>query len=195
MISYLRGKIINKQNPGKFVIDVNGVGYEVETSLTTFFTLENATHEISIFIHMIIREDAHLLFGFHNEIERTLFKNLIKVNGVGPKLAITILSSCNPEEFAQAIEQENSQLLAKIPGIGKKTAERLVVEMKGRIEISSLQSSQTTSSNMLTNEAIEALQALGYKYQEASKVINKISAESKDAAQLIREGLQILSTK
>ncbi len=195
MISYLRGKIIDKSNPGKFVIDVNGVGYQVETSLATFFKIEDLKQEVSLFIHMIVREDAHLLFGFYDQEERNLFKNLIKVNGVGPKLAITILSSINPLEFAQAIDQQNSQMLGKIPGIGKKTAERLMVEMKGKIETLSFTSLQSTNENVVPNEAIEALQALGYQYKEASRVINKIFDNTKNSAQSIREGLQILSTK
>lgn len=195
MISYLRGKIIDKSNPGTFVIDVNGVGYQVETSLATFFKVEDLEQEVCLFIHMIVREDAHLLFGFYDQEERNLFKNLIKVNGVGPKLAITILSSINPSEFAQAIDQQNSHILSKIPGIGKKTAERLMIEMKGKIEALSFTSLQSTNDNLVPNEAIEALQALGYQYKEASKVINKIFDETKNSAQLIREGLQILSTK
>ncbi|OYV54264.1 MAG: Holliday junction branch migration protein RuvA, partial [Legionella sp. 21-45-4] len=130
MIGWLKGIIIDKSQPGKLVLDVNGVGYDVETSLSTFFALESVLGAVSVFVHTVVREDAFLLYGFADHQERALFRTLIKVNGVGPKLAITILSSITPTDFVQTIQQQNPSLLTRIPGIGKKTAERLVVEMK-----------------------------------------------------------------
>lgn len=192
MISFLTGRIIEKSQPGKLVLDVNGVGYEVDTTLTTFFTLENCTDLVSLYIHMIVREDALLLYGFKESFERALFRALIKVNGVGPKLAITILSSMKPEEFNKAIETQDDLLLAKIPGIGKKTAQRLVIEMKSDIEkltFEMFKPQMDMSSNEY--EAIEALVALGYKPPEASKAVKKVFHEQKTSEQLIKEALSL----
>ena len=135
MIGWLKGQIIDKREPGRLVLDVSGVGYDVETSLPVFFEVESHTDAISLHIHTIVREDAIILYGFLTLEERSLFRALIRVNGVGPKLAISILSSIRPEEFVRCIQQENAMLLTKLPGIGKKTAERLVVEMKDRLNI------------------------------------------------------------
>src|SRR5580704_8374295 len=134
MIGWLNGQIADKHQPGKFVIDVNGVGYDVETSLNTFFQIDGQNKSVGLHIHTVVREDALLLYGFLEKEERALFRALIKVNGVGPKLAMAILSSISPNEFIQCIQQENSALLTKLPGIGKKTAERLVVEMRDSIK-------------------------------------------------------------
>lgn len=196
MIGWLNGKIVEKNQPGKLVIDVNGVGYDVETSLQTFFQVDSHPDNIGLHIHTVVREDALLLYGFLTQEERTLFRALIKVNGVGPKMAITILSSITPEEFIQCIDQQNTLFLTKLPGIGKKTAERLVVEMKDGIK--NLQISRTVNiqSNLplqQQDEAIKALEALGYKPQEAIKVIRKIDDGSKTCEQLIRQALQVLA--
>ncbi|MDF1757475.1 MAG: Holliday junction branch migration protein RuvA [Legionellaceae bacterium] len=195
MIGWLCGKIIDKQQPGKFVIDVNGVGYDVETSLTTFFTLESETNNIGLHIHTIVREDAFLLYGFIDIDERALFRALIKVNGIGPKVAIAILSSILPSEFIQCIHSQDTALLTKLPGIGKKTAERLVVEMKDSIKNLSYTLPKVAEVGMVNHadEAISALEALGFKRQEISKVIDKIADASKSSEQLIREALRKLS--
>ncbi|MCR9191871.1 MAG: Holliday junction branch migration protein RuvA [Gammaproteobacteria bacterium] len=197
MIGWLNGFVIDKQHPGKLVLDVNGVGYDVETSLTTFFQVESLTEKVGLHIHTVVREDAFLLYGFANQEERTLFRALIKVNGVGPKLAIAILSSISPEEFIQCLHQQNASLLTKLPGIGKKTAERLVVEMKDSIQ-QFTPSSQPQSSVMpkMSNqdEAVSALEALGYKSQEATALIRKIDDGQQTCEQLIRLALQSLST-
>ena len=124
MIGWLNGRVADKQNPGKLVIDVNGVGYDVETSLPTFFQLESQDGIVGLHIHTIVREDALLLYGFLDQQERALFRALIRVNGVGPKMAIAILSSISPDEFIQCIYQKNTEFLTKLPGIGKKTAEK-----------------------------------------------------------------------
>jgi Holliday junction DNA helicase RuvA len=199
MIGWLSGSVVDKHHPGKLVIDVNGVGYDVETSLPTFFQLETQTGAIGLHIHTVVREDALLLYGFLDKQERALFRALIKVNGVGPKMAVAILSSITPDEFIQCIHQQNTVLLTKLPGIGKKTAERLVVEMKDSIQQlpnatkTQASSSQAVLSLGAQDEAISALESLGYKRQEAAKVIGKIDDGQKTCEQLIRQGLQALA--
>jgi holliday junction DNA helicase RuvA len=200
MIGWLNGNVVDKHQPGRLVLDVNGVGYDVETSLNTFFLLESHYKPVGLHIHTVVREDALLLYGFLDKQERALFRALIKVNGVGPKLAMAILSSISPDEFIQCIHQENAALLTKLPGIGKKTAERLVVEMRDSIKQfgEPAAESQNRQSPLIRNsqdEAISALEALGYKPQEALKVVNKIDDGIKSCEQLIREALQILSSR
>ncbi|KTC95546.1 Holliday junction branch migration protein RuvA [Legionella feeleii] len=199
MIGWLSGQVVDKHQPGKLVVDVNGVGYDVETSLQTFFQLESQRGLINLHIHTIVREDALLLFGFLDKEERALFRALIKVNGVGPKLAMAILSSITPTEFIQCITQQNTVVLTKLPGIGKKTAERLVIEMKDSVKqfnsMDSNQLSQKLSINREQDEAISALEALGYKQQEAVKAINKIDDGNKTCEQLIRQALQLLASR
>lgn len=198
MIGWLSGRVADRHQPGKLVVDVNGVGYDVETSLPTFFQLEAQAGIIELHIHTIVREDALLLYGFHDKQERALFRALIKVNGVGPKMAIAILSSISPDEFIHCIHQQNTDLLIKLPGIGKKTAERLVVEMKDSLQqlpgvVTSGTRHVTSMVNNQSDEAISALEALGYKRQEAVKVVNKIDDGQKTCEQLIRQALQILA--
>lgn len=199
MIGWLRGQVMDKNHPGRLVLDVNGVGYDVETSLNTFFQIEKMQETVGLHIHTVVREDALLLYGFKDQEERELFRALIKVNGVGPKLAITILSSITPQEFIQCIRQENAPFLTKLPGIGKKTAERLVVEMRDSIkqfgEITEGPSSRSYTNRNDQDEAASALEALGYKPQEAAKVIKKIDDGHKTCEQLIREALQILAKR
>lgn len=198
MIGWLSGQIVDKHQLGKLVIDVSGVGYDVETSLQTFFQLESHQGKVDLHIHTIVREDALLLYGFLAKQERALFRALIKVNGVGPKMAINILSSISPEEFIQCINQQNTSYLTKLPGIGKKTAERLVIEMRDNIkQFSSMNAEQQSvkpiSSMRVQDEAISALEVLGYKPQEASKAISKIDDGNKTCEQLIRQALQLLA--
>ena len=199
MIGWLDGHIVDKHQPGKLIVNVNGVGYDVETSLNTFFQLDTLNGSVGLHIHTIVREDAFLLYGFLDKQERALFRALIKVNGVGPKMAMTILSSTTPNEFIQCIKQENAVFLTKLPGIGKKTAERLLIEMRDSIK----QFSESTTDaiykpiNMIRgqDEAVSALEALGYKPQEALKAVNKVDNGNKSCEQLIREALQILAAR
>lgn len=197
MIGWLNGRVVDSHNPGRLVVDVNGVGYDVETSLPTFFQVEAENGIVGLHIHTIVREDALLLYGFLDQQERALFRALIKVNGVGPKMAIAILSSISPDEFIHCIHQQNTALLTKLPGIGKKTAERLVVEMKDRLQqlpnSTKHQESQPLKLVREQDEAIKALESLGYKQQEAAKAVNKIDDGSKTCEQLIRQALQILA--
>lgn len=199
MIGWLSGCVVDKHHPGKLVIDVHGVGYDVETSLPTFFQMEAHEGAIGLHIHTIVREDALLLYGFLDKQERALFRALIKVNGVGPKMAIAILSSITPDEFILCINQQNTLVLTKLPGIGKKTAERLVVEMKDSIQQlpqgAALNKNQSSSHFGQQDEAISALEALGYKRPEAVKVINTIDDGQKTCEQLIRQGLQVLAAR
>lgn len=193
MIGWLSGQIIDKQQPGKLVLNVNGVGYDVETSLATFFQVESLPAPVSLHIHTVVREDALLLYGFFTQQERQLFRALIKVNGIGPKSAIAILSSMNPEEFVQCIQHHNLMALTKLPGIGKKTAERLLIEMKDKIMPMASMSSPVTAHHQHRQElaeAISALEALGYKPNEASKMIQRVDDGEKNCEQLIRLALQ-----
>lgn len=198
MIGWLSGFIVDKQQPGKIVLNVNGVGYDLETSLATFFQIELIAGLVELHVHTVVREDALLLYGFANKEERSLFRALIKVNGVGPKMAIAILSSITPADFIQCIHQQNTGLLIKLPGIGKKTAERLVVEMKDSVQQLShaanpLSLHASTMSHQ--DEAISALEALGYKPQEAASLVHKIDDGHQSCEQLIRLALQSLSVR
>lgn len=198
MIGWLDGHIVDKHQPGKLVLNVHGVGYDVETSLNTFFKLDSKNDSVGLHIHTIVREDALLLYGFLERQERELFRALIKVNGVGPKLAMSILSSITPDEFIQCIQQENAVFLMKLPGIGKKTAERLVVEMRDSLNHFSVPATdplKTTHIMSGHDEAVSALEALGYKPQEALKAVNKVNDGSKSCEQMIREALQVLASR
>ncbi len=197
MIGWLNGRVVDRRNPGKLVVDVNGVGYDVETSLPTFFQVEAVDGSVGLHIHTIVREDALLLYGFVDQQERSLFRALIKVNGIGPKMAIAILSSISPKEFIQCIAQQNTAWLTKLPGIGKKTAERLVVEMKDKLQQPTAFGPEPENNHIIVvreqDEAIKALESLGYKQQEATKAIQKIDDGNKTCEQLIRQALQILA--
>lgn len=200
MIGRLRGLIIEKQAPG-IVIEVNGIGYEVAMPMTCFYELPDHGEEAIIFTHLIVREDAQLLYGFNSKQERSLFRELIKVNGVGPKLALTILSGMSASQFILTMQQGEIKSLVKLPGVGKKTAERLIVEMKDRLkQFSSSSIAEMMPSNVPADlisqdndakaEAISALIVLGYKPQEASKIINKVVRIGIDSQTLIKEALR-----
>jgi Holliday junction DNA helicase RuvA len=195
MIGWLQGDIIDALEPGKLVLNVQGVGYDVETSLNSFFQLQAYPKEqVALHIHTIVREDALLLYGFLEREERALFRSLIKISGIGPKVAMAILSSITPSEFVQCIRQENAALLTKLPGIGKKTAERLLIEMRDSIK--QLGGSLPPKEVLMRSqdEAISALETLGYKPQEAARVVTKIDDGLKTPQQLIREALQVLAS-
>lgn len=198
MIGWLKGMVIDNHIPGKLVLDVNGVGYDVETSLQTFFNIDTQQPSLGLHIHTVVREDALLLYGFADKLERSLFRELIKVNGIGPKAAMNILSSISVHEFIHCIEQQNALQLTRLPGIGKKTADRLVVEMRDSIKnlpfttVSDL-GVQPVLVGSVQDEAASALEALGYKQQEALKVIRKIDDGNKTCEQLIRQALQALA--
>ena len=179
MIGRLTGNVIEK-NPPLLVVDVQGVGYEVEVPMNTFYNLPDLHEAITLFTHMIVREDAQFLCGFISDDERRLFRTLIKVNGVGAKLALSILSSVSAQEFARCISENDTKALVKLPGVGKKTAERLVIEVRDKLKdwlpgsLSVEDETQSnTSSHDETSEATSALIALGYKPQEASMMVQQ----------------------
>ncbi|MFH8134773.1 Holliday junction branch migration protein RuvA [Pantoea osteomyelitidis] len=201
MIGRLRGNILEKQPP-LVLIEANGVGYEVHMPMTCFYELPELNQEAVIFTQFVVREDAQLLFGFNSKQERTLFRELVKVNGVGPKLALAILSGMSAQQFVTAVEREEVSTLVKLPGVGKKTAERLVVEMKDRFigmhgdlfggdaAFTLSAPSATPATNDAEAEAVSALVALGYKPQEASRMISKVGRPEADCETLIREALR-----
>jgi len=195
MIGFLRGKLVHKAPPF-LVLDVQGVGYEVEAPMTTFYDLPSINEEIKLHTHLVVREDAHSLFGFSTEADRTLFRTLIKVNGVGPKLALTILSGQSAEEFHRCIHDNDTQTLVRLPGVGKKTAERLIIEMRDRLPdlgdsaMTSTDKAVAVSVGNPKQEAISALCSLGYKPLDASKMVQNINAEGKSCEDIIRLALQ-----
>ena len=194
MIGFLRGVIVKKQPP-LLLLDVQGVGYEVEAPMTTFYALPDKDAEVEIFTHLVVRDDAHLLFGFATENERHLFRTLIKVNGVGAKMALTILSGIEADEFASCIQNNDAARLTKLPGVGKKTAERLIVEMRDRLEGLPMTPISSGSNipdidNDPVNEAVSALIGLGYKPPEASRYVLAVANEGMNSEELIREALK-----
>lgn len=203
MIGRLRGVVIEKMPP-QLVVDVNGVGYEVEAPMTTFYKLPHLGEEVTLFTHFVVREDAQLLYGFADRNERRLFRDLIKVNGVGPKMALTILSGIEATQFVRCVHDGDTNSLVKLPGVGKKTAERLLVEMKDRLKdwnnapedfalVMSDSDVPMPAANQTDNsleEAEQALIALGYKPAQASKAINGIYESGMSTEDLIRHALK-----
>ena len=200
MIGRLTGLLAAKRAP-QILVDCNGVGYEADVSMTTYYQLPEVGEKVSVWTHLLIKDDAHSLIAFTTELERKLFRQLIRVNGVGPKMALTILSGINNQEFAQCVAQNDVATLTRLPGVGKKTAERLIIEMRDKVDefasAGSLEVSDSLpgagSAHSFKNEAIEALQALGYKPLDAERMVKKVeqSGDAIDSASsLIRKALQ-----
>lgn len=201
MIGRLQGKLIEKQAP-MLLIEVSGVGYEVQAPMSTFYQLPDIGSSVTLHTHFVVREDAQLLYGFFTKQERALFRSLIKINGVGPKLAITILSGIEPKNFARCIVENDTATLINLPGVGKKTAELLILKMRdsfndwldGDLPAGSLQNNAATLSATLSSnvsDAISALVALGYKPNDAHKSVHKIAdRENLTSEELIRFALQ-----
>ncbi|NLS11284.1 Holliday junction branch migration protein RuvA [Vibrio sp. SM6] len=199
MIGRLRGILLEKQPP-ELLIEVNGIGYEVQMPMSCFYELPNVGEEAIIYTHFVVREDAQLLYGFNTVKERALFREVIKANGVGPKLGLGILSGMTASQFVASVEREDISTLVKLPGVGKKTAERLVVEMKDRLKgwgMGDLFTPHTDAAPLdapvqsnAEEEAISALLALGYKPTQASKVIAQLAKPDMTAEQLIRDALK-----
>lgn len=193
MISFLHGILTTKTAP-EIVLDVNGVGYNLFTPMSTFYELPETGQQVLLLTHLSIREDAHVLFGFLSEQERSLFRSLIRINGVGPKLALAILSGISINDFQRCVFENNVTSLVKLPGIGKKTAERLIIEMRDRLPEMSDQ--LATSHEMhrtkpsQSSEAIKALIALGYGEAEAKRMIGKVGEDSMNSETMIRLALQ-----
>ena len=196
MIGQIRGILIHKQPP-HLLVDVQGVAYEIEAPMTTFYKLPDTGAEVTLFTHLAIRDDAHLLFGFATHNERSLFRTLIKVNGVGAKMALTILSGMEADHFAQCIRDGDADSLVRLPGVGKKTAERLIIEMRDRLkdwELSSVVSSTADNApgqaGRQPDDAVSALVALGYKPQEASRLVYAVATDEMSSEEIIREALK-----
>ncbi|WP_100752950.1 Holliday junction branch migration protein RuvA [Vibrio salilacus] len=202
MIGRLRGILIEKQPP-QLLIEVNGIGYEVQMPMSCFYELPNVGEEAIIYTHFVVREDAQLLYGFNHVKERALFREVIKANGVGPKLGLGILSGMTASQFVASVEREDVSTLVKLPGVGKKTAERLVVEMKDRLkgwgagdlftpftDAAETDSSPQLAQSSAEEEAVSALLALGYKPTQASKVVSQVMKANMSSEQLIREALK-----
>ena len=198
MIGRLTGILFEKRAP-QILIDCHGVGYEVDVSMTTFYQLPDVGEQISIWTHLQVKEDSHALIGFSAEQERKLFRQLIRINGVGPKMALTILSGIDNREFALCVSQNDVETLTRLPGVGKKTAERLIIEMRDKlaelVPVGESASGDEISTSAIERshkkEAIEALQALGYKPADAEKMIRQVeSGTDATAAALIKKALQ-----
>ena len=195
MIARLEGELLDKQAPC-VLIDVNGVGYEVNVSLNTLVSLPEIGANLALLTHFVVREDAQTLYGFISSGERELFRALIKVNGVGPKMALGILSGMTVDEFSTAVFSEDIGLLVKLPGVGKKTAERLVIEMRDIIDSVGLTSAMDSSNENkdVRLEAEGALISLGYKQQDVSKIMSKLDLNSVSTAEdIIRLALKSIA--
>lgn len=202
MIGRLRGTLLEKQAP-EILLEVNGLGYEVQMPLTSFYELPELLQETIVYTHFVVREDAQLLYGFITKQERALFRLLIKTNGVGPKLALTILSGMTAAEFVTCVERDDIATLVKLPGVGKKTAERLLVEMRDKLK-SLMEASQGSErefvlqteykpapvANTAEEDAISALLTLGYKPAQASKAVSAAFEDGIDSESLIKAALK-----
>lgn len=197
MIGRLRGELVEKNFP-ICLLDVGGVGYEIETSLTTFNNLPEVGAQLVLYTHFVVREDAQLLYGFLEQRERRVFRALIKVNGVGPKLALTLLSGMMVADFVACIQDNDVQSLVRVPGVGKKTAERLIIEMRDRLNEWGAAEANIEPGAMLrrsivrsiTRDAETALISLGYKPQEAARAISLVEDENLEVEDLIKEALK-----
>lgn len=202
MIGRLRGTLLEQYAPF-LLVEVGGVGYEVEAPMSVFYRLPALGGEVTLYTHFVVREDAQLLYGFADSRERELFRTLIKVNGVGPKLGLTLLSGIEAAEFVRCVHAGDSSTLVKLPGVGRKTAERLIVELKDKLSKwdGALASPDDFSDTPLgqviqkqtagvEQEAVSAMISLGYKPQDASKVIARINSEGLSSAELIRQALR-----
>ena len=195
MIGRLHGILLRKEPPA-LMLDVGGVGYELEAPMTTFYELPAVGERVTLYTHLVVREDAHLLYGFVREAQRRLFRELLKVNGVGPRVALAVLSGLSDEEFCRCVAEEDIARLTKVPGIGRKTAERLVIEMRDKLpkDIPMLASTTTAAGPVApgdpVSEAVSALVALGYKPNEASRAVRSASTKGLSAEEIIRQALK-----
>ena len=201
MIGRIQGKILEKQPP-ELLVDVQGVGYEIASPMSTFYQLPNLGELVTLHTHLVVREDAQLLYGFASLAERSLFRTLIKISGVGPKLALTILSGMNANEFILCVQDNDAAALVRLPGVGKKTAERLIIELRDKLKDQDVTSSSSASalasapvSNSPVADAVSALVALGYKAPEASKMVRGVDTKDIGTEDIIRLSLQAAAKK
>jgi len=191
MIGSVRGRITSK-TPPQLTVEIGGVGYELEAPMSTYFLLPALGEEVRLLTHLVVREDAHILYAFGTEGERRLFRSLIKVSGVGPKIALALLSGISVEAFAQCVQNQDVAALTRVPGIGRKTAERLVVEMRDRLVSRDPATSALTSAPASSPEAeaFGALVALGYRPAEATRLLQGAGPGTHSTEELIRRALQ-----
>jgi len=191
MIGSLRGRLTHKQAPS-IIIECHGVGYQVETPMSTFLELPASGNELFLFTHLVVREDAQTLYGFGTEEERSLFRMLLKVSGVGAKMGLAVLSAMTVDGFRRCVEYEDAASLVKVPGVGRKTAERLIIEMRDRIDLPSAEPGavRVATESSARTEAADALIALGYKPREVQKLIGAINVDGKSAEDIIRLALR-----
>ena len=196
MIGYLRGRLLDKRPP-TLVLDVHGVGYELDAPMTTFYDLPPPGEDVTVYTHLVVREDAQLLFAFSDLSQRDVFRSLLKVSGVGPRVALAILSTLSTRDFSQAVSDGDVSRLTRVPGIGRKTAERLVVEMRDKVL--KQRDEQGDSKTVVerrdspVEDAVGALMALGYKPLEASRAIRDIDSDGLSSEDLIRQALRQLA--
>jgi Holliday junction DNA helicase RuvA len=196
MIGLLRGRILARQPP-RLLVDVQGVGYEVDAPMTTFYDLPAVGEEVTLFTHLAVREDAHTLYGFLQLADRELFRNLLKVNGVGARLALGILSGMDSRRFIACVQGADADALVRLPGIGKKTAERLIIELRDRLPKSAAQEEmsggglpRSRAISSPVEDAVSALVGLGYKPQEASRMVRLLDTKTLSSEEIIRQALQ-----
>ena len=194
MIGRLYGKLMYKAPPS-LLIDVAGVGYELEAPMTTFYDLPPVGESVTLYTHMVVRDDAQLLYGFSREGQRRLFRSLLKVSGIGPRVALAILSGLSEQEFAQCIKNQDIDRLRQAPGIGRKTAERLLVELRGSasMDVSPAAATAETRGTVEADpvsEAVRALVALGYKPNEAHRAVTDVSPAGLSTEDIIRQALK-----
>jgi holliday junction DNA helicase RuvA len=200
MIGSLRGRLTAK-HPPQLMIDVGGVGYEIEAPMSTFYGLPATGVEVSLFTHLVVREDAHILFGFGTDRERRLFRELLKVSNVGPKLALALLSGMSVDNFLICIDSQDADTLVRIPGVGRKTAERLLIEMRDRVkgfgELAAVaaKSGPADPSAGAQAEAFSALVTLGYKPAEVTRLLKSVDASIQKTEEIIRRALQFAAAK
>ena len=198
MIGFLRGILIQKHPPA-LLVDVGGVGYELEAPMSTFYSLPAVGAEVRLHTHLVVREDAHLLYGFATESERRLFRDLLRVSGVGPKIGLALLSGMNVDTFAVCVETQDVESLVRVPGIGRKTAERLVIEMRDRIralgEMPAFGQATPGAAAGPAAEAYAAMVALGYRPAEVTKLLKKVATEGSATEDIIREALKLAVSK
>jgi Holliday junction DNA helicase RuvA len=198
MIGRLKGVVLTKQPP-TLLVDVHGVGYEVEAPMSTFYQLPEVGREVTLVTHLTVRDDSYALYGFISEAERSLFRHLLRVSGVGPKLGLAILSAITPDDFLRSIHHGDTSALTRLPGVGKKTAERLILEMRDRLEQSIPGPSHPDTGDgdspfsfaaSASEEAVHALVTLGYKTAEAERMIRQVAAPGLGTEEMIRKALQ-----
>lgn len=198
MIGRLRGTLAEKQPP-HLIVDVGGIGYELEVPMTTLYRLPAVGEPLTLHTHLVVREDAHLLYGFSSKRERELFRELIRLNGVGPKLALALMSALEVDELVRCVQAEDTSVLTKVPGVGKKTAERLLVELKDRFKVWEsmpsiaplvVEPARAAAVSSAQSDAVSALVALGFKPAEASRAVSLVDEDDLSSEELIRRALK-----